>query len=72
MPARLALLSVATPLASVLAVPTLFPLRVKLTGLGEKVAPSGEESVAVSVIVPPTGPVAGATSKEVGKMCANF
>src|SRR2546427_6559242 len=72
LPASAALLSVATALVSVLALPALLPLRVKLTCLGEKVAPSVEESVAASVVVPPKGPLAAATSNEVGKTCENF
>jgi hypothetical protein len=61
-PVRLTLLRVATPLASVVALPTLVPLRVKLT-LAPLTAVPLEVSVAESVVVPPKLPVVGATVK---------
>src|ERR1051325_8226053 len=64
MPDKLTLLSVATPLAFVVAPPTLVPLSVKLTVLPETPA-LFEVSVALSVVVPPNVPVAAPTASEV-------
>ena len=63
-PARLTLLSVATPLPSVVALPALLPLSVNETVL--PLTPMElEVSVAVSVAVPAYVPLAGATSTAV-------
>src|SRR5689334_5138502 len=60
MPARLTLLTVATPFASVVAPPALEPLRVNAT-LAPATGSPPDVSVAVSVVVPPNVPVAGET-----------
>ena len=68
-PARLTFESVATPLAFVIALPTLVPLSVKLTvSLGTPTA--DEVSVALSVVVPPKVPVAGAAARLVALVAA--
>jgi hypothetical protein len=71
MPARLTPFRVATPVAFVVALPTLFPFSVKST-----VAPltpfPPEVSVAERFVVPPNVPVAGATARLVGLVPATL
>ena len=65
MPAKLTLLRVATPVASVVALPTLVPLRVKATVAPLAPAPP-DVSVADRFVVPPNVPLAAATLSALG------